>query len=118
MLGRALVRPLLDERGELKVVTVDRAIEEECARSLSPQPATAGQPARHPAQHTARRVCDGLKRVIWGAGYNGAPNPVVSVSGTLPTAAAAGAVYSENSRPCSHGDSAGGDGAVDRSLLR
>src|SRR5580704_7120004 len=29
-LGRALVRPLLDEKGELKVVTIDRAIEEEC----------------------------------------------------------------------------------------
>src|SRR5271170_1210512 len=31
-LGRALVRPLLDERGDLKVVTVDRSIEEECVR--------------------------------------------------------------------------------------
>src|SRR5277367_499483 len=34
-LGRALVRPLLDERGELKVVTLDRAIEEDCARALN-----------------------------------------------------------------------------------
>ena len=59
-LGRALVRPLLDERGELKVVTVDRAIEEECARILSPQPATAG--AMLP--NTARRVCDGLRALF------------------------------------------------------
>jgi flagellar biosynthesis protein FlhA len=60
MLGRALVRPLLDEKGELKVVTVDRATEEECARSLNPQPATAG--AIQP--NTARRVCDGLRKLF------------------------------------------------------
>jgi flagellar biosynthesis protein FlhA len=59
-LGRALVRPLLDEKGELKVVTVDRSIEEECARSLNPQPATVG--AIQP--NTARRVCDGLRKLF------------------------------------------------------
>jgi flagellar biosynthesis protein FlhA len=59
-LGRALVRPLLDEKGELKVVTVDRTIEEECARGLSPQPATVG--AIQP--NTARRVCDGLRTLF------------------------------------------------------
>ena len=43
-LGRALVQPLLDESGELKVVTLDRAIEEECTRSLNStaMPAQAG----------------------------------------------------------------------------
>jgi flagellar biosynthesis protein FlhA len=61
-LGRALVRPLLDEKGELRVVTVDRSIEEECARSLSPQPVTAGQNALQP--NTARRVCDGLRTLF------------------------------------------------------
>jgi flagellar biosynthesis protein FlhA len=61
-LGRALVRPLLDERGDLKVVTVDRSIEEECARSLSPQPPTANQGALQP--NTARRVCDGLRALF------------------------------------------------------
>jgi len=59
-MGRALVRPLLDEKGELKVVTVDRAIEEECARGLNPQPATVG--AIQP--NTARRVCDGLRALF------------------------------------------------------
>jgi flagellar biosynthesis protein FlhA len=59
-LGRALVRPLLDEKGELKVVTIDRAIEEECARSLTPQPVTAG--AIQP--NIARRVCDGLRTLF------------------------------------------------------
>ena len=32
-LGRALIRPLLDEDGRLKVVTLDGSIEEECART-------------------------------------------------------------------------------------
>jgi flagellar biosynthesis protein FlhA len=58
-LSRALVRPLLDEQGELKVVTVDRTIEEECGRSLTPQPAVAGQSALQP--NVARRVFDGLR---------------------------------------------------------
>jgi flagellar biosynthesis protein FlhA len=61
-LGRALVRPLLDEKGELKVVTVDRSIEEECARTLNPQPATVGQNALQP--NAARRVCDGLRALF------------------------------------------------------
>lgn len=34
-LGRALIRPLLDESGRLKVVTLDSALEEECARSTA-----------------------------------------------------------------------------------
>jgi len=61
-LGRALVRPLLDERGDLKVVTVDRGIEEECTRSLNPQPPTVTQGALQP--NTARRVCDGLRTLF------------------------------------------------------
>jgi flagellar biosynthesis protein FlhA len=61
-LGRALVRPLLDEHGELKVVTVDRSIEDECVRTLNPQPATVGQNALQP--NTARRVCDGLRALF------------------------------------------------------
>jgi flagellar biosynthesis protein FlhA len=61
-LGRALVRPLLDEHGELKVVTVDRSIEDECVRTMNPQPATVGQNALQP--NTARRVCDGLRALF------------------------------------------------------
>lgn len=41
-LGRALIRPLLDDKGNLKVITLDRAIEEECARSTSQQPVSGG----------------------------------------------------------------------------
>jgi flagellar biosynthesis protein FlhA len=75
-LGRALVRPLLDERGELKVVTLDRTIEEECSRSLNPQaplnPSAALQP------NIARRVLDGL-RMLFGEQVVTAP-PVLLCS--------------------------------------
>jgi flagellar biosynthesis protein FlhA len=69
-LGRAVVRPLLDEHGDLKVVTVDRTIEEECARSLTPQPVTSAQGALQP--NIARRVCDSL-RALFGEQVLSAP---------------------------------------------
>jgi flagellar biosynthesis protein FlhA len=58
-LGRALVRPLLNEQGELKVVTLDRGIEEDCARAVTPQATMGGPSALQP--NTARRVLDGLR---------------------------------------------------------
>ncbi|MGB7584675.1 MAG: flagellar biosynthesis protein FlhA [Terriglobales bacterium] len=71
-LGRALVRPLLDERGELKVVTLDRTIEEECSRALTPQPAaTAPSTALQP--NTARRVLDGLRALFGDQVVNAPP---------------------------------------------
>ncbi len=59
-LGRALVRPLLNEEGSLKVMTVDAALEEELARSFQPQmPSSAAlQPS------FVRRVLDCLKRML------------------------------------------------------
>lgn len=60
-LGRALVQPLLDEQGALKVVTVERSIEEECGRVLTNQP-PANQGALQP--NTARRICEGLKSLF------------------------------------------------------
>lgn len=76
-LGRALVKPLLDERGELKVVTVDRTIEEECARALNPQvPATAPS-ALQP--NTARRILDGL-RTLFGEQVVTAPPVLLCAS--------------------------------------
>ncbi len=61
-LGRALIRPLLDESGRLKVVTLDSAIEEECARSgaQAPQSAAAGVLQIS----VARRVLDGLRGML------------------------------------------------------
>jgi flagellar biosynthesis protein FlhA len=61
-LGRALIRPLLNDKGQLKVVTLDRAIEEECARTSSQQP----QPSAGGAMQlsVARRVLDGLRTML------------------------------------------------------
>jgi flagellar biosynthesis protein FlhA len=58
-LGRALIRPLLNEQGELKVVTLDTMIEEECMRGSNLQ---LNQALSTPQQVTlARRVLDGLR---------------------------------------------------------
>ena len=58
-MGRALVRPLLDTRGELKVVTLDSSIEEECMRAANTQ---GGQLSSSALQiSVARRVLDSLR---------------------------------------------------------
>ncbi len=75
-LGRALVRPLLDERGELKVVTLDRAIEEECGRAATAQSVNTASMALQPS--TARRVLEGL-RTLFGEHALSAP-PVLLCS--------------------------------------
>ena len=59
-LGRSLVRPLLSENGGLRVVTLDRSLEEELGRAFSGQ-ALAGTTALQPP--FARRVVDGLRRL-------------------------------------------------------
>jgi flagellar biosynthesis protein FlhA len=77
-LGRRLVRPLLDDEGQLPVLLLDRAMEEEIILSLSPD---AG--ARLPAQIGAgtpvvRRLADSVRQLI---GSNpGAALPVLLVS--------------------------------------
>ncbi len=75
-LGRALVRPLLDEHGDLKVVTLDRAIEEECNRAVAAQSSNAASAALQPS--TARRVLEGL-RTLFGEQALSAP-PVLLCS--------------------------------------
>jgi flagellar biosynthesis protein FlhA len=58
-MGRALIRPLLDMKGELKVVTLDSAIEEECMRAANSQ---SGQLSSSALQiSVARRVLDSLR---------------------------------------------------------
>jgi flagellar biosynthesis protein FlhA len=59
-LARALVQPLLAENGGLRVVTLDRALEDELGRAFSGQ-ATAGNAGLQPP--FARRIVDGLRRV-------------------------------------------------------
>ena len=75
-LGRSLVRPLLSDGGELKVVTLDTAIEEECTRGSNMQ---GGQALSTPHQLAlARRVLDGL-RTNFGQEISKAP-PVLLCS--------------------------------------
>jgi len=71
-LGRALVRPLLDERGELKVVTLDRSIEEECARAMNPQQ-QGGPGSTALAPSTARRISEGLRSLFGDQVVNAPP---------------------------------------------
>jgi flagellar biosynthesis protein FlhA len=59
-LGRSLVRPLLSESGGLRVVTLDRSLEEELGRAFGGQ-ASAGSGGLQPP--FARRVVDGLRRL-------------------------------------------------------
>jgi flagellar biosynthesis protein FlhA len=60
-LGRALIRPLLDENGKLKVVTLDSSIEEECIRTTqNPQMAAGGALQIS----VARRVLEGLRAML------------------------------------------------------
>jgi flagellar biosynthesis protein FlhA len=61
-LGRALIRPLLDENGRLKVVTLDSSIEEECARTTAQNPQMALGGAIQIS--VARRVLDGLRAMM------------------------------------------------------
>ena len=61
-LGRGLVHPLLDDRGELKVVTLDGALEEEFHRAGC---MTAQNPSSGTLQLSlARRVLEGLRNLF------------------------------------------------------
>ena len=61
-LGRALIRPLLNDRGQLNVVTLNRAIEEECAGTSSQHPQLSAGGAMQVS--VARRVLDGLRGML------------------------------------------------------
>ena len=68
-LGRTLIRPLLNEKGELRVVTLDSSIEEECTRGSNLQPSQSSTPQQ---LSLARRVLDGL-RINFGKEIGAAP---------------------------------------------
>ena len=75
-LGRALIRPLLNARGQLKVVTLDRSIEDECSRPGAQLPQLAVGGAMQIS--VARRVLDGLRTML-GYQVTAAP-PVILCS--------------------------------------
>jgi flagellar biosynthesis protein FlhA len=60
-LGRALVRPLLSDDGGLRVLTLDRSIEEELSRAYAPQAAPATSTGLQPS--FVRRVLDSMKQL-------------------------------------------------------
>jgi flagellar biosynthesis protein FlhA len=61
-LGRALIYPLLNDRGLLNVITLGHSLEEECARSASQQQqVTIGGGIQI---SVARRVLDGLRAMF------------------------------------------------------
>ena len=82
-LGRALVRPLLDEHGDLKVVTLDRSIEEECNRAVTAQSGNAASAALQPS--TARRVLEGLRTLFGEQALSAPPVLLSSVSSVTAT---------------------------------
>jgi len=58
-LGRALIRPLLDDKGELRVVTLDSGIEEECMRAANAQSGNLSSGGLQIS--VARRVLESLR---------------------------------------------------------
>ena len=59
VLGRSLIRPLLDDKGELKVMTLDATLEEECMRAANTQP---GQVTGSALQvSVARKVLESMR---------------------------------------------------------
>jgi flagellar biosynthesis protein FlhA len=75
-LGRSLIRPLLDDQGELKVMTLDISIEEECLKGSN---LAANNSASSPQQVAlARRVLEGLRNAF-GQDMTAAP-PVLLCS--------------------------------------
>ncbi len=76
-LGRALVQPLLSEGGELKVVTLDTALEEECSRAGNLLPGQISSSALQVS--VARRVLDSL-RANFGDDISGAPPVLLCTS--------------------------------------
>jgi flagellar biosynthesis protein FlhA len=61
-LGRALIRPLLNDHGQLKVVTLDSAIEEECLRNSTQAPNMAAGGAMQIS--VAHKVLAGLRAML------------------------------------------------------
>jgi flagellar biosynthesis protein FlhA len=61
-LGRSLIKPLLNEQGALRVVTLDPRIEEELNQAFTPQMPASGSLALQPT--FVRRLLDGLRKLI------------------------------------------------------
>ena len=113
-LGRALVQPLLQEDGKLKVLAVDPALEDEIHPRLRP----ASRPqSRAPGLQTnfLRRMLDGLRRVAGDQVRRRFARAALWQPCALSSAASAGAVRSAHRGDFAGGNSRGRAGAVDGS---
>jgi flagellar biosynthesis protein FlhA len=61
-LGRSLIKPLLDEKGALRVVTLDPRIEEELNQAFTPQMPASGSMALQPT--FIRRLLEALRKLV------------------------------------------------------
>jgi flagellar biosynthesis protein FlhA len=61
-LGRSLIKPLLDEQGELKVINLDPRIEEELNQAFAPQMPASGSLALQPT--FIRRLLEALRKLV------------------------------------------------------
>ncbi len=61
-LGRALIHPLLNEHGQLNVVTLDSSIEEECTRAYTQSPQLIAGSSMQIS--VSRRVLEGLRAML------------------------------------------------------
>jgi len=66
-MGRRLIQPLLDGDGQLPVLLLDPALEEEILTTLVPETGQRLLPSRAPGTPLVRRLADSLKQLI-GAG--------------------------------------------------
>jgi flagellar biosynthesis protein FlhA len=61
-LGRSLIKPLLDEQGALKVVTLDPRVEEELSQAFTPHMPSSAAAAMQPT--FIRRLLEGLRKLV------------------------------------------------------
>jgi flagellar biosynthesis protein FlhA len=61
-LGRSLIKPLLDEQGSLRVVTLDPRVEEELSQAFTPQMPTSGALTLQPT--FIRRLLEALRKLV------------------------------------------------------
>ena len=112
-LGRALVHPLLDAEGGLRVLVLATALEQEIVGTFDPESASRllGDGTRPAPAAFLRRIVESVKRLTGGGPNHGPSRAPDSKSGALSPAAMAGAIPAGSDGVVAGGDSAGGAGA-------
>ena len=109
-LGRALVRPLLSDTGGLRVVTLDRALEEELGRAFGAQTPPAGTAGLQPP--FARRILDGMRRLAGEQVAIASASPALFHAGPLSPETPARTLSSEGGCALAHGGASRGRSAI------